>query len=145
LHQLHQAQLIQNLDVINDVINDLTLAVLQHLQFLVDAVLDNKMNNENFEKLIDAKDVTENLLFHAAVLSQIDADDVQDQFLVDVILNNMMSDEDFKELINAKNVTKDLLFYIAISSQIDADDAQDHDEIKLNIIAFEKDDHDLHD
>ncbi len=103
------------------------------------------MNNENFEKLIDAKDVTENLLFHAAVLSQIDADDVQDQFLVDVILNNMMSDEDFKELINAKNVTKDLLFYIAISSQIDADDAQDHDEIKLNIIAFEKDDHDLHD
>ena len=56
-----------------------------------------------------------------------------------------MSDEDFKELINAKNITKDLLFYIAISSQIDADDAQDHDEIKLNIIAFEKDDHDLHD
>jgi len=76
LHQLHQAQLIQHLDVINNDINDLTLAVLQHLQFLVDAVLDNKMSDEDFEELIDVKDVTEDLLFHAAVLSQINADDV---------------------------------------------------------------------
>ena len=98
MHQLCQAQLIQHLDVINDDINDLMLAILQRLQFLVDAVLDNKMSDEDFEELINAKDVTEDLLFHAAVLSQIDADDVQD-----------------------------------------------HDEIKLNIIAFEKDDHDLHD
>jgi len=76
LHQLHQAQLIQHLDVINNDINDLTFAVLQHLQFLVDAVLDNKMSDEDFEELIDVKDVTEDLLFHAAVSSQIDADDV---------------------------------------------------------------------
>ena len=76
MHQLHQAQLIQHLDVINNDINDLTFAVLQHLQFLVDAVLDNKMSDEDFEELIDVKDVTEDLLFHAAVSSQIDADDV---------------------------------------------------------------------
>jgi len=76
LHQLHQAQLIQHFDVINNDINDLTLAVLQHLQFLVDAVLDNETSDEDFEELIDVKDVTEDLLFHAAVLSQIDADDV---------------------------------------------------------------------
>ncbi len=56
-----------------------------------------------------------------------------------------MSDEDFKELINVKDVTEDLLFHAAVSSQINADDAQDYDEIKLNIITFEKDDHDLHD
>jgi len=98
LHQLHQAQLIQHLDVINDVINDLILAVLQHLQFLVDAVLDDETSDEDFEELIDAKDVIENLLFHAAV-----------------------------------------------SSQIDADDMQDHDEMKLDIIAFERDDHDFRD
>jgi len=55
----------------------------------------------------------------------------------------MMSDEDFKELINVKNATEDLLFHAAVSSQIDADDAQDHDEIKLNVVAFEKDDHDF--
>ncbi len=54
-----------------------------------------------------------------------------------------MSDEDFKELINVKDVTKDLLFYAAVSSQINTDDVQDHDEIKFNIIAFEKDDHDF--
>jgi len=36
------------------------------------------MNDEDFKELIDAKDVTKNLLFHAAVSSQIDADDVQD-------------------------------------------------------------------
>jgi len=36
------------------------------------------MSDENFKELIDAKDVTENLLFHAAVSSQIDADDLQD-------------------------------------------------------------------
>jgi len=75
LHQLYQAQLIQHLDVINDVINDLILAVLQHLQFLVDAVLDDETSDEDFEELIDAKDVTEDLLFHAAVSSQIDVDD----------------------------------------------------------------------
>ncbi len=72
------------------------LVVLQRLQFLVDAVLDNKMNDEDFKELIDAKDVTEDLLFHAAVSSQIDADDVQDQFLVNAVLNNMTSDEDFE-------------------------------------------------
>jgi len=69
LHQLCQAQLIQHLDIINDDINDLMLAILQHLQFLVDVVLDNKMSDEDFKELIDAKDVTENLLFHAAVSS----------------------------------------------------------------------------
>jgi len=98
LHQLHQAQLIQHLDIVNDDINDLTLAVLQRLQFLVDAVLDDEMSDEDFKELIDVKDATEDLLFHAAV-----------------------------------------------SSQIDADDVQDHDEIEFNIVAFEKDDHDLHD
>ena len=65
----------------------------------------------------------EDLLFHAAVSSQIDANDVQDQFLVDAVLNNIMSDEDFKELIDAKDVTENLLFHVAVSSQIDADDA----------------------
>jgi len=145
LHQLRQAQLIQHLDVVNDDINDLTLAVLQCLQFLVDAVLNNKTSDEDFEELIDAKDVTEDLLFHAAVSSQIDADDAQDQFLVNAVLNNIMSDEDFKELINAKDVTEDLLFHVAVSSQIDANDVRDHDEIEFNIVAFEKDDHDLRD
>ncbi len=101
------------------------LVVLQRLQFLVDAVLDNKMNDEDFKELIDAKDVTEDLLFHAAVSSQIDADDVQDQFLVNAVLNNMTSDEDFEWLINAKDVTEDLLFHAVVSSQIDTDDAQD--------------------
>ena len=56
-----------------------------------------------------------------------------------------MSDEDFKELINVKDVTKDLLFYAAVSSQINTDDVQDHDEIELDIIAFERDDHDFRD
>jgi len=51
---------------------------LQRLQFLVDAVFDDKMSDKDFEELINAKDVTEDLLFHAAVSSQIDADDVQD-------------------------------------------------------------------
>jgi len=37
------------------------------------------------------------------------------------------------------------LFHAAVLSQIDADDVQDHDEIKLDIAAFEKDNHDLHD
>jgi len=46
------------------------------LQFLIDAVLDDEMNDEDFEELIDVKDVTEDLLFHAAVSSQINADDV---------------------------------------------------------------------
>jgi len=145
LHQLCQAQLIQHLDIVNDDVNDLTLAVLQHLQFLVDAVLDDEMNDEDFEELIDVKDVTEGLLFHAAVSSQIDADDAQDQFLVNAVLNDMMNDEDFKELIDAEDVTEDLLFHAAVSSQIDADDVRDHDEIKLDVVAFEKDDHDLHD
>jgi len=57
----------------------------------------------------------------------------------------MMSDEDFEELIDAKDATEDLLFHAAVSSQIDANNVQDHDEIEFNIIAFEKDDHDLHD
>ncbi len=57
----------------------------------------------------------------------------------------MMSDEDFEELIDVKDVTKDLLFHAAVSSQIDADDARDHDEIEFDVVAFEKDDHDLHD
>jgi len=118
---------------------------LQRLQFLINAVLDDKMSDEDFEELIDAKDVTEDLLFHAAVSSQIDANDAQDQFLVNIVLNNMMSNEDFEELIDAKDVTEDLLFHAAVSLQIDADDAQDHDEIKLNVVAFEKDDHDLRD
>jgi len=95
--------------------------------------------------LIDAKNAAEDLLFYAAVSSQIDADDAQDQFLVNVVLNNMTSDEDFKELIDVKDVTEDLLFHAAVSSQIDADDARDHDEIKFDVVAFEKDDHDLHD
>ncbi len=103
------------------------------------------MSDEDFEELIDAKDTAEDLLFHAAVSSQIDADDVQDQFLVDAVLNDMMSDEDFEELIDVKDVIKDLLFYAAVSSQIDANDAWDHDKIKLDIITFEKDDHDLRD
>jgi hypothetical protein len=145
LHQLRQAQLIQHLDVVNDDINDLTLAVLQHLQFLVDAVLDDETSDEDFEELINVKDVTEDLLFHAAVSSQIDADDAQDQFLVNAVLDNMMSDEDFEELIDVKDVTEDLLFHAAVSSQIDADDARDHDEIEFNVVTFEKDDHDLHD
>jgi len=192
LHQLRQAQLIQHLDIVNDDVNDLTLAVLQRLQFLVDAILDDEtsdkdfeelidakdvtedllfhaaissqidaddaqdqflvdavlndmMNDEDFEELIDVKDVTEDLLFHAAVSSQIDADDAQDQFLVNVVLDDMMSDEDFEELIDVKNVTEDLLFHAAVSSQIDADDVRDHDEIELDVVAFERDDHDLHD
>ncbi len=103
------------------------------------------MSDEDFEELIDVKDAAENLLFYTAVSSQIDADDMQDQFLVDVVLNNMMSDEDFKKLIDVKDVTENLLFHAAVSSQIDANNAWDHDEIKLDIIAFEKDDHDLHD
>jgi len=49
---------------------------LQHLQYFVDAVLNNETSNKDFEELINAKDVTEDLLFHAAVSSQIDADDV---------------------------------------------------------------------
>jgi len=57
----------------------------------------------------------------------------------------MMSDEDFKELIDAKDTVEDLLFHAAVSLQIDADDARDHDEIKFDIITFERDDHDLHD
>jgi len=145
LHQLHQTQLIQHLDVVNDDINDFMLAVLQHLQFLVDAVLDDETSDEDFEELINAKDVTEDLLFHAAVSSQINADDMQDQFLIDVVLNDMMSDEDFEELINAKDAAEDLLFHAAVSSQIDADDVRDHDEIKLDIITFERDNHDLRD
>ncbi len=144
-HQLCQAQLIQHLDIVNDDVNNLTLAVLQHLQFLIDAVLDDEMNDEDFEELIDVKDVTEDLLFHAAVSSQINADDVWNQFLVDAVLNDIMSDENFKELIDAKDVTENLLFHAAVSSLIDADDAQDHDDIEFNIITFEKDDHDLHD
>jgi len=145
LHQLHQAQLIQHFDIVNDDINDLTLAVLQHLQFLVDAVLDYETNDEDFKELINAKDVTEDLLFHAAVSSQIDADDVQDQFLINAVLNDITNDEDFEELIDAKDVTEDLLFHATVSSQIDADDAQDRDEIELDIVAFEKDDHDFRD
>ncbi len=57
----------------------------------------------------------------------------------------MMSDEDFEELIDVKDAIKDLLFHAAVSSQIDADDARDHDEIKLDVVTFERDDHDLHD
>jgi len=38
-----------------------------------------------------------------------------------------------------------LLLNAAVSLQIDADDVKDHDEIELNIIAFEKDDHDFRD
>ncbi len=67
------------------------------------------------------------------------------QFLVDAVLDNETSDEDFKELIDVKDVTEDLLFHAAVLSQIDADDVQDHDEIELDIIAFEKDNHDFHD
>ena len=76
LKQLHQLQLIQHLNVVNDDVNDLTLAVLQHLQFLVNAVLDDETSDENFKELIDAKNVTEDLLFHAAVSLQIDTNDV---------------------------------------------------------------------
>ncbi len=103
------------------------------------------MSDDDFEELIDAKNVTEDLLFHAAVSSQINANNMWNQFLIDAVLNNMMSDEDFKELIDAKDVIKDLLFHAAVSSQINADDARDHDEIKLDVIAFERDDHDFHD
>ena len=114
-------------------------------QFLVDAVLNDMTNDEDFKELIDAKDATEDLLFHAAVSLQIDADDAQDQFLVNAVLNDMMSDEDFEELIDVKDAIEDLLFHAAVSSQINADDARDHDEIELDVVAFEKDDHDLHD
>jgi len=69
------------------------------------------------------KDVTEDLLFYAAVLLQINANDMQDQFLINIVLDNMMSDEDFEELIDVKDVIKDLLFYAAVSSQINANDA----------------------
>jgi len=103
LHQLCQAQLIQHLDIINDDINDLTLAVLQRLQFLVDAVFDDEMNDENFEELIDAKDATEDLLFHVAVSSQIDAENVQDH---DEIEFNVVAFEkdnhDFHDQVVAK-------------------------------------------
>ena len=102
-------------------------------------------SDEDFKELINVKDVTEDLLFHAAVSSQIDADDMQDQFLIDAVFNDMMNDEDFKELIDVKDAIKNLLFHAAVSSQINADDMQDHDEIKLDIIIFERDDHDLHD
>jgi len=44
-------------------------------QFLVNVVLNDMMSDEDFKELINAKDVTEDLLFHAAVSSQIDADD----------------------------------------------------------------------
>jgi len=137
---------------VKDVTEDLLFhaAVLSHInaddvqnQFLVDAVLNNMMNDEDFKELIDAEDVTEDLLFHVTVSLQIDADDVQDQFLVNVVFDNMMSDEDFEELINVKDAIKDLLFHVAVSSQIDTDDARDHDEIELNVVAFERDDHDL--
>jgi len=67
------------------------------------------------------------------------------QFLVDAVLDNETSDEDFKELIDVKDVTEDLLFHAAVLSQINANDVQDHDEIELDIIAFEKDNHDFHD
>jgi len=116
LHQLCQAQLIQHLDIINDDVNDLTLAVLQRLQFLVNAVLDDETSDKDFEELINAKDVTEDLLFHAAISSQIDADDAQDQFLVNAVLNDMTNDEDFEKLINVKDAIKDLLFHAAVSS-----------------------------
>ena len=56
-----------------------------------------------------------------------------------------MNDEDFEELINTKDVIKNLLFHAAVLSQIDADDVQDHDEIKLDIAAFKKNNHDFHD
>jgi len=46
------------------------------LQFLVNAVLDDETSDENFKELIDAKNVTEDLLFHAAVSLQIDTNDV---------------------------------------------------------------------
>ena len=36
------------------------------------------MSDEDFEELIDVKDAIEDLLFHAAVSSQIDADDARD-------------------------------------------------------------------
>ncbi len=74
------------------------------------------MSDENFKELINVKDATEDLLFHAAVSSQIEADDMWNQFLINAVLDNMMSDEDFKELINAKNVIKDLLFHAVVSS-----------------------------
>ena len=67
------------------------------------------------------------------------------QFLVDAVLDDETSDEDFEELIDAKDVIENLLFHAAVSSQIDADDMQDHDEMKLDIIAFERDDHDFRD
>jgi len=57
----------------------------------------------------------------------------------------MMNDEDFKELIDVKDMIENLLFHAAVSSQIDADDMKDHDEIELDIIAFERDDHDFRD
>ncbi len=67
------------------------------------------------------------------------------QFLIDAVLDDETSDEDFEELINAKDAAEDLLFHAAVSSQIDADDVRDHDEIKLDIITFERDNHDLRD
>jgi len=45
-------------------------------QFLVDAVLNDMMSDEDFKELINVKDATKDLLFYAAVSSQIDADDV---------------------------------------------------------------------
>ncbi len=57
----------------------------------------------------------------------------------------MMSDEDFEELINVKDAIKDLLFHAAVSSQIDANDTRDHVEIKFDVVAFERNDHDFRD
>jgi len=91
------------------------------LQFLINVVFNDEMSDEDFKKLINAKDATEDLLFHAAVSSQINTDDAWNQFLINIVLNNMMSNKDFKKLIDVKDVTKDLLFHAAVSSQIDAD------------------------
>jgi len=45
------------------------------LQFLINVVFNDEMSDEDFKKLINAKDATEDLLFHAAVSSQINTDD----------------------------------------------------------------------
>ncbi len=74
-HQLRQAQLIQHLGIVNRGVNGLALAVLQRLQFLVDAVLDDEAGDEGFGGLADAEDAAEGLLLDAAVPPQVDADD----------------------------------------------------------------------
>ena len=61
------------------------------------------MSDANFKELINAKDAIKNLLFHAAVSSQINADDLQDhdEIELDVIIFKK-DDHDFRDRVIAK-------------------------------------------